>query len=371
MPFPQRARKKTVEEVHQEIMEVRSDPVDGPVEFLNTGSTPLNLAGSCKGENGGWARGRIVNIVGDGSSGKTLLALETMAWCLSNIKKIKSNLFPAVDEIVMDYINAEGVMDFPVAQMYGEKFFKAVNWLHFDTVESVGRYLFRTLNDYKSGVFRIAVIDSWDALDSEPELADFEKSITDDKPMEGSYDLGKQKYGSKRFFKRMASELHNNSKDFTLFIISQTREKIGVTFGKKKYRTGGAALDFYTHQVCWLYEKKHLTKTIDGLDRTYGINVVGRFERNKTAKPFREGNVTILFDYGVDDINSMIDFMWGEKKGPYSIEGLEKPFQHRNAFIDAIVKNNWQGKMAAMCEKRWMAVEAAIKEEMVNRPPKF
>jgi len=49
------------------------------VEFLTTGSTLLNLALSQKGINGGVARGRIVNIVGDGSSGKTLLVLEILA----------------------------------------------------------------------------------------------------------------------------------------------------------------------------------------------------------------------------------------------------------------------------------------------------
>ncbi|HUV71873.1 MAG TPA: hypothetical protein VMW25_02600, partial [Clostridia bacterium] len=46
-----------------------------PVDFINTGSTCLNLALSNRGKDGGWARGRIDNVVGDGSSGKTLVAL--------------------------------------------------------------------------------------------------------------------------------------------------------------------------------------------------------------------------------------------------------------------------------------------------------
>ena len=49
------------------------------VDFLNTGSILLNLAASQKARNGGWARGRIINIVGDGSSGKSLSAIEALA----------------------------------------------------------------------------------------------------------------------------------------------------------------------------------------------------------------------------------------------------------------------------------------------------
>jgi len=57
------------------------------VEFLGSGCTTLNCALSGKGKDGGWARARIINIVGDGSSGKTLLALDLAFWCWKNIKK--------------------------------------------------------------------------------------------------------------------------------------------------------------------------------------------------------------------------------------------------------------------------------------------
>jgi RecA/RadA recombinase len=56
------------------------------VEFINSGSTLLNLAASQKGRDGGWARGRIINIVGDGSTGKSLLALEACAQAFYNIQ---------------------------------------------------------------------------------------------------------------------------------------------------------------------------------------------------------------------------------------------------------------------------------------------
>jgi len=79
-----------------------------------------NLALSGEGKDGGWARARVLNLVGDGSSGKTLLALELAFWCYKNIKKVKSKIFPKVKEVKIVYCNAEGVMDFPIKKMYGK-----------------------------------------------------------------------------------------------------------------------------------------------------------------------------------------------------------------------------------------------------------
>ena len=71
-----------------------STRIDGrAVEFLHTGSHRLNLAVSGRAIGGGWARGRVDNIVGDGSTGKTLLALELIAYVIKhmmgNISKFK------------------------------------------------------------------------------------------------------------------------------------------------------------------------------------------------------------------------------------------------------------------------------------------
>lgn len=73
------------------------------VEFMNTGSILLNLAASQKARSGGWARGRVVNLIGDGSTGKTLLALEAAAQVHYHIKEIRSKLFPRVGNVEIIY----------------------------------------------------------------------------------------------------------------------------------------------------------------------------------------------------------------------------------------------------------------------------
>src|SRR5574343_594176 len=118
------ARKKSsdiADDIEKDIEDREVDPQKSPVEFISTGCIPLNLALSQKGKDGGFARGRIVNIVGDGSSGKTILALETCAWLYYNYKNLTSNIYPEIKKLNIVYNNSESVMDFPIAQMFGEE----------------------------------------------------------------------------------------------------------------------------------------------------------------------------------------------------------------------------------------------------------
>jgi RecA/RadA recombinase len=77
-PLKKSARTTIVDQIKEESKQP-AETLTPRVEFLTTGSTLLNLALSGKGKNGGIPRGRIINIVGDGSSGKTLTALEILA----------------------------------------------------------------------------------------------------------------------------------------------------------------------------------------------------------------------------------------------------------------------------------------------------
>ena len=88
-------RRENLQDLAEEISsETLSENSRTPrVEFLSSGLTLLNLALSGKGSEGGWARGRIINIVGDGSSGKTMLAIELAAQCFFYIKETKSKIF--------------------------------------------------------------------------------------------------------------------------------------------------------------------------------------------------------------------------------------------------------------------------------------
>lgn len=322
------------------------------VEFINTGSTLLNLAASGKSE-GGWARGRIINIVGDGSSGKTLLALEACAQTFYHIKEIKSKLYSKVKKIIIVYNNREGVMDFPLEEMFGNEFVKEVNWICSETCEEFGRDYQRRVNNLKEGEFLLYVADSLDAFDSSASKKRIEKSIETDKDMEGSYGMEKAKYFSAGFFSHLCNNMQG--KDATLICISQVRDNINAgLFGDKQKRVGGKALDFYTHQVCWLAVRGKLKKEIKKQKRVYGIRLKAVFKRNKTAKPFREAEFDILFDYGIDNIGSLCKYL--------SIKPTDE-------FINKLENNPEQLKeIIQQVEKEWNEIEEKIKP---NRKIRF
>ena len=361
-----RVERPGVRQVNSEIS------LQAPVDFLNTGSTYLNLAASQKALDGGWARGRINNIVGDGSSGKTLLALEACADAFYKLKGKQSYNFPKVKKVSIVYNNVEGVMDFPIDIMYGKRFNEGVEWIRTGTIQDFGRDFFKRVKRVKDGEALIYVIDSWDALDSEDEYEAFLKSIEKDTPQEGSYDLGKQRYGSKRFFKTLCSQIEGDNgkvkKDVTLIINSQVRKKIGITFGKKEYRAGGDALNFYTHQVCWLAEIGKIDHVKLGIKVVTGINVKARFERNKTAKPFREAFFPIIFDYGVDDIMSMIKFLHGPKNKVLT-DFFDKNFKEYATAATYIDANDLKNQLIGMTTDKWRKVEDGVKFDRQRRFP--
>lgn len=333
------------------------------VEFLPSGSTNINLAGSGKGKRGGWARGRIANIVGDNSTGKTALAVEALAQSFYNIHKIESQIFAPVKKVYLVYNNVEGVMDLPLETMYRRDFIDSVEWIQTSTVEAFGRDYGRRVMALKEGEFLFYVIDTFDALRSEEGIKRLEQSIKTDKQVDGSYNMEKQKYGAD-FFAWLCDI--SQGKDVTLMILSQVKDKIGVTFGKKHYRGGGKHLDYYSHQIAWLSEIEKKKRTFRKEERVYAIRCRAKFEKNKVAKPYREGEFTVLFDYGLDDISGMIDWLYGPevKKMLFDDEEFD-----RAGLIKYIEDNRLQEVLMDMCEQEWIEIEQEIAP--THRAPRF
>lgn len=342
-----------------------------PVDYIPTGSTLVNLAAS-QTTHGGWARGRIDNFVGDGSSGKTLAALEAAANFIKYVPLIKSHVFdtPKIKDIIVKYNNRETVMDFPIETMYGQKFMDIVDFYYTPTVEGFGADFLKLCRDYKTSQSILYIIDSWDSLDSEVDEKEFDKELvkriknpnwTPGEDDSGSYNLGKQKYGTQRFFKKCCSEMEG--KDITLIIISQTRQNIGVKFGEKKIRTGGEALNFYTHQVVWFREARKYYKTVYGERKDYGIEVHSKFKRNKTSLPFRETKFSVLFDYGIDDIMSNLNYLFGPAAEVWKI-GDTKFNNMRNAIL-YIEEMNIEKTIQQLVEEKWRKAEV----ELLKRTP--
>jgi len=340
------------------------------VEFINTGSVILNLAASQKARDGGWARGRVVNLVGDGSTGKTLLALEGAAQVHYYIQQINSSLFPKVERTNIVYWNKESVMDFPLEKMYGKSFCDAIDWSDkCFTAEQWGRDLFRRLLSHKKGECFLGILDSIDSLGTEGGQARLATSVTSDKPMEGTYGTGveRAKYFSSDLFNNLCSEMQG--KDFTLILVSQVRDKINAgMFEKKQYRAGGKALDFYTHQVAWLASAGKLKSEYEKQKRIYGVTIRAFFDRSKVAPPFREAKVDILFDYGLDDIGSMVEFLSSAKIQEEFKEQFGKQVTREDLINAADTDRKIYEQLINTVETYWKEIEDNTR---VARNPRF
>jgi RecA/RadA recombinase len=332
------------------------------VEFISTGSTLLNLAASGKGRGGGWARGRIINVVGDGNSGKTLISLEACANALYHIQQSVSKIYPKVEKVTIVYNNVEGVMDFPIGDMFGSRFVNEIEWIQTSTAEDFGKDYQKRVKQLKSGEFLLYVLDSIDALVSEASAERMDKILKDQKP-DGSYGTEKAKFFSAEFFNHLCGAMEG--KDATLILISQVREKIGISFGEKYYRTGGKALDFYTHQVVWLAQTDRLSKTHKTQTRVYGVKIKARFKRNKVWKPLREAEFPILFDYGIDEVGSLVDYYFGPKAKEVEWNGEDfKPSE-----LVTLLDTNPEelNKLRDLVEQQWEEIEEAVKPIRQNR----
>lgn len=345
------------------------------VDFLTSGSTNLNLALSGKA-NGGWARGRVLNLVGDGSSGKTLLALEFAAHCFYFIKNVKARNFPTVKRLFIVYDNVEGVMDFDVESMYGKEFFDAIIWRRSRSAEEFGRRVARWIMKMKTGDSLIYIVDSLDSLVSSASKKRFLEAAESDVDEKGAYKgAEKAAYFSQSFFGNLCNLIEDEKKkvkkDATILIISQVRKKIGITFGKSEYRTGGAGMDFYTHQVMWLSEAERLAKTIEGDKRVYGIRVRGKVDRSKVAKPYRETECQIIYDRGIDDIKGMIDYLFGKKQKSVRYKWDNQKFARLESLVKYIEQNNQEERLKEMCQRKWESVEEKLVEPLLKRKQRF
>lgn len=307
------------------------------VHFFSSGSTLLD-----KVLGGGWAEGRVINIVGDRSSGKTLLAIEACA---------NFSIVYGADRI--RYIEAEAAFDMSYAHTMGMP--HGVNYAEdVHTVEEFDADLSKWLAD-RDGP-NLYIVDSLDALSSDAEM--------DRESGEPTYGTEKAKALSTMFRKRTADL---RAKQCTLIIISQIRDNIGVRFGETKKRSGGRALDFYASQIIWLAEIKKLKRTISKVERVVGVQVRCQCKKNKCGKPFREANITILHNYGCDDEQSILDWIKENKAEmllPEPFAEYPKMVGEAKRIGDRAELGHLQAQLKRAVGLRWAEIEDALAPPM-------
>jgi recombination protein RecA len=250
------------------------------MSFIPSGSILLDLA-----LGGGWAEGRIANIVGDASSGKTLLCIEAAANFA--LKNPTSMVRYRETEAAFNPEYAETI-GMPLKQVdFGKTPLETIEDFYNDLSATIERAL-------KSGKPELYICDSLDALSDQAEL---KRGFG-----EASYGSDKAKDLS-RMFRKLPLAAMERSK-VTLLIVSQIRDKIGVTFGRKWTRSGGKALQFYSSQILFLAQTGTVARTINDSKHVIGINIRARCEKNKAGQAFREAEFPIMFGYGIDDVES-------------------------------------------------------------------
>lgn len=304
-------------------------------EFFPSGCSLLDLA-----LGGGWGKGRVINIVGDTSSGKTLLAIEASAqFC---------RLWP---EARVCYIDAEAAFDRSYAEGLGLP--SSVDLVQdIDTLEGFFARLEAFLAD-SSGP-SLFILDSIDALTTEAEQ---------------SREVGKEGYGISKakqlslLFRRQIRTI--SEKNCTLILISQVRDRIGVLFGDTKTKSGGHALDFFSSQIVWLSEVGKIERTIKGQKRKVGIRVRARVKKNKLGPPFREAEFQLLFGYGVDDELSMLDWLEDYKiLSQEELAAYAKRLKEARTKKDRAEAGRIREELLSLVKKTWADIEEAIAPPM-------
>ncbi len=310
------------------IMKLGAGSADINLEVIPTGCMALDLALGV----GGVPRGRIVEIYGPESSGKTTVALHVIA------ETQKKGGIAA-------FIDAEHALDPSYAQKLGVN----LEDLYVSQPDTGEQALDITESLVKSGAVDIIVIDSVAALTPKAEI---EGEM-------GDSHVGLQARLMSQALRKLTG-ITNKSKTCVIFI-NQLREKVGVMFGNPETTPGGKALKFYA-SVRIDVRKADALKDGDGL---YGNRTKAKIVKNKLAPPFKTAEFDIIYGHGVSQEGCLVDlgvqFGVMEKSGAWFSYNGEKIAQGREKAKEYLTNN--PEIMAEIDQK----IRDAYKEQFSNK----
>ncbi len=294
------------------IMRLGDKPVDD-VQAIHSGSIALDMAMGI----GGYPKGRVIEIFGPESSGKTTLAIHAIA----EAQKVGG---------IAAFIDAEHAFDPTYAQKLGVN----INDLLISQPDNGEQALEIADSLIRSGAIDIIVIDSVAALTPKAEI-------------EG--EMGESKMGLQaRLMSQALRKLTGSiSKTKTCVIfINQLRDKIGVMFGNPETTTGGNALKFYASVRL---DIRKIGQLKDG-DDVQGSHTRVKVVKNKVAPPFRKAEFDILYGEGISKIGEIIDlgveielikkagswFSYGDTKLGQGREGVKSLLKDNPELMDEL-----------------------------------
>ena len=302
------------------IMKLGDEKVEN-VEVIPTGSIALNAA-LCVG---GYPKGRIIEIYGPESSGKTTLAIHAIAECQ------KAGGIAA-------FIDAEHAFD----RFYAAKLGVDIDNLWISQPDNGEQALEIADQLIRSSAIDILVVDSVAALTPKKEI---EGDMGDNV-------VGLQARLMSQALRKLTSTISKTNT--TCIFINQLREKIGVMFGNPETTTGGNALKFYASVRL---DIRRVTAIKDG-DQVIGNMTRVKVVKNKVAPPFRKAEFEIMFGEGISKVGEILDLgvEYGiiQKSGSWFSYNGSRLAQGRDA-SKALLKDNPE-----LCEE----LEAQIMQKL-------
>lgn len=351
------------------IIEMQSK--DG-IRWFPSGSVMFNIA--CTGmHNGAFKEGTMSNIIGDSSSGKSIMVLSGLAWIA---------IIPKYDKYRLIYDDAEFADSFDHIKLFGPKFTKRVeapteNGEMSTTIENFYDYVMDAC-DYAEEHDRpfIYVLDSFDAIDADAEIAKELKNREHRKNKElskikGTFGATKQKKAS-QFFRHIISRLEKTRS--VLLIISQTRDNLQAMSFVKQYRSGGRALKFYASIEVWMTYIGAIKQTINKIKYDIGVDTRAKITKNKFTGKKSECDFPIYPDYGIDDVSSCIDFLtkigyW--KKSGNKIKAKELKIKGVKKTIIKHIEKNKKKREIILFKTAASARRGIDKKLALGRLPKY
>ncbi len=305
------------------IMKLGDEKIEN-VEVIPTGSLGLDIALGV----GGYPRGRIIEIYGPESSGKTTLAIHAIA-------EVQKNGGIAA------FIDAEHAFD----RFYAEKLGVDVDNLYISQPDNGEQALEIADQLIRSSAIDLIIIDSVAAL-------------TPKKEIEG--DMGDSAVGlharlMSQALRKLTSTISKTKT--TCIFINQLREKIGVSFGNPETTTGGNALKFYASVRLDIRKSTPIKDGETVLGNLTKVKVV----KNKVAPPFRKTEFDIMFGEGISKTGELVDLGVEHeiitKSGSWFSYGDQKLAQGRDAVKNLLADN------PELCEELEAKIKQAISEK--------
>ncbi|MEE3928416.1 recombinase RecA [Mycoplasmopsis ciconiae] len=278
------ALKEIEKKFGKEAIMLLGDEYDQDIEVYPSGSLKIDKILGVRG----YPKGRIIEIFGPESSGKTTI-------CLHAVAEVQKN------DGICAYIDAEHSIDKNYAKSIGVD----TNNLIISQPDSGEQAL--EIVDYlaKTGNINLIIVDSVAALVPEAEL---NGSMSDQQ-------IGSQARLMSKGLRKLAGTLNKNK--VTVIFVNQIREKVGVVFGNPEVTSGGRALKFYSTIRMEVRKGTQISEGKDSIGNEIRIKVV----KNKVAPPYQYAESEILFSKGLDKLGELIDLAVEEeimeKKGAW------------------------------------------------------